>query len=126
VSIAVGLDELRRQVDDIATDPYLLTVGEDGRAHSVAVPVRWSDDDLIVPAGNTTSANATARPLVALLWPPSAPGGFSLIVDAVLDGKASTDAGTELTLRPTKAVLHRPAPSGAGNDCAPIVSSEGV
>jgi hypothetical protein len=125
MSIAVGLDELRAQIDELATHPYLLTVGDDGRAHSVAVPVRWSGDELVVPAGNTTSANATARPLVALLWPPSERGGFSLIVDATVTGRALTDAGFELTLRPTKAVLHRPAPSGTGNDCAPVFRSAG-
>jgi hypothetical protein len=126
VSIAVGLDDLRRKIDELGTDPYLLTVGENGRAHSVAVPVRWSGDDLVVSAGNTTSANAVARPLVALLWAPSERGDFSLIVDATFVDRETTDAGTELTLRPTRAVLHRPAPSGTGSDCAPVVSSEGV
>ena len=111
MSIAVGLDELRQRMEEFPTDPYLLSVGDNGRAHSVAVPVRWSGDDLIVPAGNTTKRNATARPLVALLWPPPERGGFSLIVDA----DARVD-GNEITLRPTKAVLHRAPvlPSGEG------------
>ena len=82
MSIAVALDELRAQIGAFTTDAYLLTVRDDGRAHSVAVPVRWEGDDLVVPAGNTTAANAAARPLVALLWPPPERGGYSLIVDA--------------------------------------------
>jgi hypothetical protein len=102
MSIAVGLDELRRTIDEFPTDPYLLSVGDDGRAHTVAVAVRWSGDELVVQAGTTTLRNATARPLVALLWPPPERGGFSLIVDA----DARVD-GNEITLRPTKAVLHR-------------------
>ena len=61
MSIAVGLDELRRKIDEFTTDPYLLSVGDDGRAHTVAVAVRWSGDELVVPAGNTTTTNATAR-----------------------------------------------------------------
>jgi len=126
VSIAVGLDELRRKIDVLGTDPYLLTVGDDGRAHSVAVPVRWSGDEVAVPAGNTTTANAVARPLVALLWPPAARGEFSLIVDATFVRTTETDDAHQLILRPTKAVLHRPAPSGTGNECAPVVSGEGV
>ena len=39
MSIAVGLDELRAQIDEFTTDAYLLTVSDDGRAHSVAVAV---------------------------------------------------------------------------------------
>jgi hypothetical protein len=127
VSVAVGLDELRRKIDEFPTDPYLLSVGDDGRAHSVAVAVRWSGDDLMVPAGNTTMRNATARPLVALLWPPPERGGFSLIVDATVVSTDRADARNEITVRPSRAVLHRPAPSGTGNDCAPVLrSGEGV
>jgi hypothetical protein len=125
VSIAVELDELRAQIVAFATDAYLLTVSEDGRAHSVAVPVRWESDDLVAPAGNTTAANARARPLVALLWPPPERGGYSLIVDATVVATAELDGGHEVTLRPTRAVLHRPAPSGTGSDCAPVLR-EGV
>jgi hypothetical protein len=120
MSIAVGLDELRAQIDAFATDAYLLTVGDDGRSHSVAVPVRWEGDEIVVPAGNTTARNATARPLVALLWPPAERGGYSLIVDANVTAATDGDDGREVTVRPTRAVLHRPAPSGTGNDCAPV------
>jgi hypothetical protein len=55
--------------------------------------------------------------LVALLWPPNERGQFSLIVDAV-----ATRAGDgAVHLRPTRAVLHRPAPSGAGSDCQTVL-----
>jgi hypothetical protein len=125
VSIAVGLDELRAQIATFTTDAYLLTVRDDGRAHSVAVPVRCEGDDLVVPAGNTTAANARARTLVALLWPPPERGGYSLIVDATVVATVALDAeaggGHEVTVRPTRAVLHRPAPSGPGSDCAPLL-----
>jgi Pyridoxamine 5'-phosphate oxidase len=121
VSIAVSLDELRAQMEEFSTDAYLLTVRDDGRAHSVAVPVRWVGDTLVVPAGATTAANAAARPLVALLWPPPERGGYSLIVDADVVATAEVDGGHEVTLRPTRGVLHRPAPSGTGNDCSPLL-----
>jgi hypothetical protein len=116
MSIAVSLDELRHRMEEFTTDAYFLTVRDDGRAHSVAVPVRWEGDDLVVPAGNTTTRNATARPLVALLWPPPERGGYSLIVDATV---IATSAG-EVRMQPTNAVLHRPAPDGTGSDCAPV------
>jgi hypothetical protein len=125
MSIGVELDELRARIDAFATDAYLLTVRDDGRAHSVAVPVRWEGDDLVVPAGNTTVANAKARALVALLWPPAERGGYSLIVDATVVSTVALDeeagGGHEVTVRPTRAVLHRPAPSAPGNDCAPLL-----
>jgi hypothetical protein len=123
MSIAVGLDELRTQIEQFAT-PYVLTVSDDGRAHSVAVSVGWRGDDLVVPAGRTTSRNATTRPLVALLWPPTTADGYSLIVDATFVAGAEIPGGQELTLRPTKAVLHRAAPSGVGSDCTPVFSAE--
>jgi hypothetical protein len=125
MSIAVSLDELRSRIDEFDTDAYLLTVRDDGRAHSVAVPVRWHGDALVVPAGNTSAANARARPLVALLWPPPARGGYSLIVDATVTGVVAVEGGHEVTLEPTNAVLHRPAPSGVGNDCVPLSGSAG-
>ena len=78
----------------------------------------------MVPAGRTTSRNATARPLVALLWPPTTADGYSLIVDASFVTAVEIAGGHELTLRPTKAVLHRPAPSGVGSDCTPVFSAE--
>ena len=118
MSIAVGLDELRARIDEFTSDAYLLTVSDDGRAHSVAVGVQWEDDELVISSGGTTRRNATARPLVALLWPPPERGGFSLIVDAEV---ARVDDDAEIVaLVPTRAVLHRPAPGG-GSDCAPVL-----
>jgi hypothetical protein len=118
MSIAVGLDELRARIDELTTDGYLLTVSDDGRAHSVAVGVQWSGDELVIASGGTTRRNAAARPLVALLWPPPVHGGYSLIVDAEV---ARVDDDAEVVvLVPTRAVLHRPAPGG-GSDCAPLL-----
>jgi hypothetical protein len=118
MSIAIGLDELRTTIDELDADAYLLTVGDDGRAHSVAVSTRWEGDQFVVPAGRTTRRNATARPLVALLWPPPQRGGYSLIVDAEVT-RVDDDAEA-VVLAPTRAVLHRPAPGG-GSDCAPVL-----
>jgi hypothetical protein len=123
MSIAVELEELRAQIEQFGT-AYVLTVSDDGRAHSVAVSVGWRGDELVVPAGRTTSRNATARPLVALLWPPTTADGYSLIVDATFVAGVEIPGGHELTVHPTKAVLHRPAPSGVGSDCKPVLASE--
>jgi len=118
MSIAVGLDELRARIDEFTGEAYVLTVSDDGRAHSVAVSVEWSGDELVISAGGTTRRNAAARPLVALLWPPATRGEFSLIVDATAT-RVDDDAEV-VVLEPTRAVLHRPAPGG-GSDCAPVL-----
>jgi hypothetical protein len=119
MSIAVGLEELRAKIEEFTTEAYILTVSDDGRAHSVAVSVEWDGDQLVVPSGGTTRRNAATRPLVSLLWPPAVRGGFSLIVDATV---TRVDEGAEVVvLDPTRAVLHRPAPSGRGSDCRTVL-----
>ena len=94
---------------------YLLTVGDDERAHVVAVHPTLANDTLLIGAlGDKTSANLAAHPLVTVVWPPTDPSDYSLIVDGVgsmRDGR--------LAITPTRAVLHRPAPPQAmtGPDC---------
>jgi hypothetical protein len=117
MSIAVELEELQRKIAEYATDPFLLTVGDDGRTHSVEVAPRWDGDELVVPAGRKTHANVAQRPLVVLLWATPARGAFSLIIDAIA---AAADDG-EVRLRPTRAVLHRRAASGGGSDCETVL-----
>jgi hypothetical protein len=53
------------------------------------------------------------HPDVTLVWPPSKPGGYTLIVD----GRGELE-GDALTIVPDRAVLHRPA--GNSHDCVPI------
>jgi hypothetical protein len=116
MSIAVELEELRLQSEAFPGDAFLVTVSDDGRPHTVAVRPTWDGGELVVPTGRTTAANAVARPLVALLWPPPEIGGYSLIVDA-----AATPGGDgEVRLQPTRAVLHRPA-AGGGSDCRTVL-----
>jgi len=99
---------------------YLLTVGDNERAHVVAVHPTLANDALLVGnLGRKTRANLAAYPLVTLVWPPTDPSDYSLIVDGVgsmRDGK--------LAITPSRAVLHRPAspqsaPTGHGceSDC---------
>jgi len=123
VSVPVALERLREEVSRFGGTAYLLTVGSDGRPHSVAMTVSWTGDDLVTSAGRRTLANAAARPLVSVLWPPVEPGGYSLIVD----GAATADAaGSTVSVRPTNAVLHRPVgspdpgSSACGSDCVPL------
>jgi hypothetical protein len=122
VSVPVSLDRLRDEVEVFGASAYALTTGGDGRPHAVLASVEWRGERLALPAGGRTAANAGDRPQVALLWPPTEAGGYSLIVD----GNAEVTDG-RLLVEPTKAVLHRPARPDAepaagacGSDCVPL------
>ncbi len=121
MSVKVDLDTLAEALGDFSF-AYLITVGDDYRAHTVAVdPVLASGAFGIGSVGNSTRRNAAAHPAVTLVWPPREPGGYTLIVDGSADV-----TGDGVSIRPTGAVLHRPAvagtptASGCGDDCVPI------
>ena len=126
MSIAVELEQLRDAISASDRAPYFLTVGDDGRPHCVAVTWVWRDDELALSVGSRTLANARARGAVSLLWAPNDPSGYSLIVDADVTHSAGTGTGDNLVVvRPTRAVLHRPAtgPTKApcAADCSPVL-----
>ena len=124
MSIAVDLSELRGRLVEYRAAGYLLTVGGDGRPHCVSVSIAWDGDLLVTRPGNSSVRNAEARRLVSLLLPAAALGDYSLIVDAeVVAAILSGEGGNTVTLRPTKAVLHRPGSGvepGCGSDCIPV------
>lgn len=102
---------------------YLLTANADGPPHAVAVVPVLEDGVLsIADLGQRTRRNLLAQPAVALVWPPQVESAYSLIVD----GRAAMD-GETLQVRPTRAVLHRPArrptpaePQGCAADCVEL------
>lgn len=122
---------------------YLITVDDEYRVHTVTVepvlrdlpdgpegpegPEAILDVGLI---GGRTRKNLTHRSDVTLLWPPSEPGGYSLIVDGRAEAETDSDSETaRLGVVPTRALLHRDAepdsPSAAKgclHDC--VVFSE--
>lgn len=119
MSVKVELGELAERVGEHAF-AYLVTVGESGRAHVLAVTPEVSDAGLLVGGvGKHSVTNASVHPDVTLVWPPTAAGGYSLIVD----GTATVGDG-ELTIEPAKAILHRPAPGEdgrrVGSDCQSV------
>ena len=127
MSVPVALDRLREAIADTDRAPYLVTVSDDGRPHTVAVEFDWRGDEVVLSVGNRSLGNARRRGLVTLLWPPADRAGYSLIVDATVaaaDGDGSGD--NALTVQPTGAVLHRPAQeptnAGCGADCVPLRS----
>jgi len=125
MSIPVPLDGLRAALAERGGAAYLLTVADDARPHAVHAPVCWEGDVLAAEVGKRSAANAEARPSVSLLYPVRTEGDYSLIVDgtAVV---AAHDGGQRLLIRPTKAVLHRPAATPdptapCAADCVPLL-----
>ncbi|OAN32627.1 hypothetical protein [Mycolicibacterium iranicum] len=121
MSVKVDLDTLADTLGDFSY-AYLVTVGDDCRAHTVAIqPVLTGDVFRIGSVGNSTRRNAAAHPDVTLVWPPRETGGYTLIIDG---HAAPAEDGLHVT--PTGAVLHRPAQpgtptaSGCGDDCVPL------
>jgi hypothetical protein len=103
MSIPVPLADLETTLADHPWG-YLVTVTDEPRGHTLAVPTRYVDGILLAKAGRGTLANIALRPKATMVFPPSAPGGHSLIVD----GEA-TVVGDEVAFTPTTAILHRPA-----------------
>jgi hypothetical protein len=121
MSIKVDLDQLADALAEF-TFAYLITVGDDFRAHTVAVQPAFADGVIDVgPIGNTTCTNVGKHDGVTLVWPPHEPGGYTLIVD----GRGTVD--DTLSVAPSRAVLHRPATPdtpatnpGCLHDCMPL------
>ena len=123
MSIPVPLSELAGTMARFDSVPYLLTVGPDATPHAASVNVEWDPPgapdrpepalkapdhgqrSLLVGAGRQTAANIRTNEVLALLWPPSSPGGYSLIVDGT---GSIREEGPHLVvvIKPTRAVLH--------------------
>lgn len=103
MSIPVTLAELEAA---LAPYPwgYLVTVGDNLRAHSLAVPTDFRSGQLYAAAGRSTRANLAARSEITMVFPHPQPGEYSLILDGTA---AVSEEGVVFT--PTNAVLHRPA-----------------
>jgi len=127
VSVPVELADLAATIREQGPTAYLLSTADDGRPHAVAVTPVLAGPTVEVEAGRRTRANVATRPLVSLLWPPSDPQGYSLIVDGVAALGDPSGEGPTVRVTPSSAVLHRPAPaaptsaaSGCGSDCEPV------
>jgi hypothetical protein len=124
MSVKVDLDRLAEALAGF-TFAYLVTVGDDFRAHTVAVEPTLADGVIDVgPVGGHTRSNVALHRAVTIIWPPSQRGGYTLIVD----GRAQLDdEDTALRIVPDRAVLHRratpdspPSATGCVDDCVPL------
>lgn len=102
MSIAVALEDLPGKLAEYPWC-YLVTSGEE-RPHVLAVRPTVVEGGLRCETGHSSRANVVRNALVVLMFPPSQPDGFSLIVDG--EGAVNGDG---VVVTPTWAVLHRPA-----------------
>ncbi len=124
MSVKVDLDQLAGALDGY-TFAYLVTVDDGYHAHTVAVEPVLADGVIDVgPVGGGTRKNLAQHDGVTLVWPPSQPGGYTMIVDGT---GQPTDADTTLHVVPSRAVLHRKATPdspatrpGCLHDCVPL------
>jgi hypothetical protein len=108
MSIQVTLPELAETLTRYHF-AYLMTVGDDEKAHVVAVNTRLEGETLVLSStGRRARGNVSTRPSVTLVWPPTDPTEFSLIVDGV-----ASLLENEVAVAFTTGVLHRPAPVAA-------------
>lgn len=122
VSVTVELPNLKDTISRYRF-AYLMTTNANNAPHAVAVAVVHQGGELIVGSiGRRSRENALARPAVSLLWPPESVADYSLIVD----GQAFV-VEDSVHIKPTRAVLHRPAPSpepsapdACGADCVKL------
>ena len=125
MSVKVELDELAARTRRYGF-AYLVTVSDAGAAHVIAVTPRLTADGVVVdalgPALDRQRHGAPGgHPGVAT----DQAGGYSLIVDGT-----ATVGDESVTVSPTRAVLHRPAPGAdgtrVGNDCQPVAARPGL
>ncbi|OBH50569.1 hypothetical protein A5682_09565 [Mycobacterium mantenii] len=117
--------DLQALADALVDFPYayLITVDDEYRVHTVTVEPQLREGTLEVGLiGGRTRNNLAHRADVTLVWPPAAPGGYSLIVDGTAEVTDAGDETARLSVVPTRALLHRDADSpdaakGCLHDC---------
>jgi hypothetical protein len=88
---------------------YLVTVDDEYRVHTVTVEPELRERVLeLGPIGDRTCTNVENHSAVTVLWPPSDPTGYSLIVDGWAE-VTDTQGAAVLRVTPTRALLHRNA-----------------
>jgi hypothetical protein len=119
VSVKVELERLLEVAADFGTVAMLLTTDADGRPRAAATSVAWAGEVAHARAGAKSLANATARPLVSVLYPAPPGQRFALLVDGEVTETRSDPpdpdrpggkVGGVVHLRATSAILHAVLP----------------
>ena len=118
MSIPVTDNDVPARLEEYGSAVFLVTVGVDGSAKVVHVPVVWdaSARAFQCTPGGGTLRNLTKPGPVTLVFPPPENGDHSMLVDGI--GRVAGDAEVA-EVEFVGGVLHRPAPSAPGDqvDC---------
>ena len=117
------MQTLASAISEYGTLAYLLTSAPDG-PHTSHVIVRQDGAILRFALDGTGRRNAEENANVSLLWPPRDSGGYSIIVNGVLELEAENSAKVTVS----KSVFHRPGQSTredspCRSDCLPLEAS---
>ena len=120
MSVKVELGELAARIGEYDF-AYLVTVGEDGRAHVLSVWPEVTADGLVVDGvGRHSQANAAAHPDVTLVFPPAR----SVAASACSSTARRRSTARRSPSRPARrsSTARRPGPDGrrAGSDCVDV------
>jgi hypothetical protein len=113
---------LAEAISQYGNDAYLLTVAQDG-PHTSHVTIELRGNTLACVVGASAARNIARQPNVSVFWPPTEPGGYSLIINGTAAGEHRGPGGTTAAITLTKSVLHRPGPrpddsdGPCANDC---------
>lgn len=103
---------------------FLITVDDDYRPHTTAVTPNYNAGLFDVgPIGRHGRANLAVRHAVTLVFPARDVNEYSLLIDG--ETELPADPAGPVRVRPTKALLHRPAPkdqptAGGVYDCVQL------
>lgn len=118
---------LSEAISQYGREAYLLTIGKDG-PHTSNVSIDLCSGVIGCTIGASAAKNIAKEPHVSLFWPPTEPGGYSMIVNGVAAGRREPSGVTMAEITLTKSVLHRPGPKPAdsngpcASDCRRIVT----
>lgn len=112
MSAPVPLDVLADAIGRYGPIALVVTVGDDGRPHTVSATVSLEGGELVAEVGRTSAGNAIAHPHVTLVWAPVESDPDHLLVvdgDARVTGTDDPDHRGILRVQAVGAVQHRHA-----------------
>ena len=110
---------LAESISHYGRKAWLLTVANDG-PHTSHVTIELRGNSISCAVGASAAKNIVQQPNVSLLWPPTEPGGYALIVNGAAEAERLPTGVTLAEITLTKSVLHRsgPKPDDSDGPCA--------